>query len=126
MAFYLLREIEEAGIGGGEDACEAVGVLRDHLVFEKIGYLRVLARQGKLDLAAFLRVHCEEALVRENDVVYLQGCWTFPIGHGGRLALRNGKKLEKWEREFFKRNPELVNPPVELSDAEREILSKWT
>ena len=34
-----------------------------------------------------------DALVRENDVVYLQGCWTFPIWHGGRLALRNGKQL---------------------------------
>ena len=43
-----------------------------------------------------------------------------------REKLRSGKKLEKWEKEFFRRNPDLVNPPVELSDAEREILSKWT
>lgn len=33
------------------------------------------------------------ALVRKCDVVYLQGCWTFPIWHGGRLALRHGKRL---------------------------------
>ena len=43
-----------------------------------------------------------------------------------REKLRSGKKLEKWEREFFKRNPDLVNPPVELSGAEKEILSQWT
>ena len=43
-----------------------------------------------------------------------------------REKLRSGKKLEKWEKEFFRRNPDLVNPPVELSDAEKEILSKWT
>lgn len=33
------------------------------------------------------------ALVRECDVVYLQGCWTFPIWHAGRLAMRYGKRL---------------------------------
>ena len=43
-----------------------------------------------------------------------------------REKLRSGKKLEKWEKEFFRRNPDLVNPPVELSDAEKAILSKWT
>ena len=43
-----------------------------------------------------------------------------------REKLRSGKKLEKWEREFFRRNPDMVNPPVELTGAEREILSKWT
>ena len=42
-----------------------------------------------------------------------------------REKLRSGKKLEKWEKEFFRRNPDLVNPPVTPSDAEREILSKW-
>ncbi len=43
-----------------------------------------------------------------------------------REKLRSGKKLEKWEKDFYRRNPELVDPPVELSDTEREILSKWT
>ena len=42
-----------------------------------------------------------------------------------REKLRSGKKLEKWEREFFRRNPDLVNPPVELTDAEKEILKDW-
>ena len=42
-----------------------------------------------------------------------------------REKLRSGKKLEKWEKEFFRRNPELVNPPVKLTDAEQEILSAW-
>ena len=42
-----------------------------------------------------------------------------------REKLRSGKKLEKWEKEFFRRNPDLVNPPVELTEAEREILSRW-
>ena len=42
-----------------------------------------------------------------------------------REKLRSGKKLEKWEREFLKRNPNLVNPPAALSSAEKDILSKW-
>ena len=42
-----------------------------------------------------------------------------------REKLRSGKKLEKWEKEFFRRNPDLVNPPVELTDAEKEILKDW-
>lgn len=33
------------------------------------------------------------ALVNECDAVYLQGCWTFPIWHAGRLAIRYGKRL---------------------------------
>ncbi len=43
-----------------------------------------------------------------------------------REKLRTGKKLQKVESEFYRRNPDLVDPPVELSDTEREILSKWT
>ena len=42
-----------------------------------------------------------------------------------REKLRSGKKLEKWERDFLKRNPALVNPPAALTTSEQEILSKW-
>ena len=42
-----------------------------------------------------------------------------------REKLAKGKKLEKWERDFLKRNPSLVNPPTTLSSAEKDILSKW-
>ena len=43
-----------------------------------------------------------------------------------REKLKTGKKLEKWEREFYRRNPELVDPPKSLTSAEQEILSKWS
>ena len=42
-----------------------------------------------------------------------------------REKLRSGKKLEKWEKDFYRRNPDLVSPPVELTDAEKEILKDW-
>ena len=42
-----------------------------------------------------------------------------------REKLARGKKLEKWERDFLKRNPSLVNPPSVLSSVEKDILSKW-
>ena len=42
-----------------------------------------------------------------------------------REKLRSGKKLEKWERDFLKRNPSLVNPPSALTVSEQEILSNW-
>ena len=42
-----------------------------------------------------------------------------------REKLARGKKLEKWEKEFYHRNPDLVNPPAALSSAEKDILSKW-
>ena len=42
-----------------------------------------------------------------------------------REKLARGKKLEKWERDFLKRNPSLVKPPAALSSAEKSILSKW-
>ena len=42
-----------------------------------------------------------------------------------REKLRTGKKLEKWERDFLKRNPDLVRPPAALTSAEEEILSAW-
>ncbi len=42
-----------------------------------------------------------------------------------REKLARGKKLEKWERDFMKRNPALVKPPSALTASEQEILSKW-
>ena len=42
-----------------------------------------------------------------------------------RERLRSGKKLEKWEKEFYHRNPDLVRPPAALTSAEEEILSAW-
>ncbi len=43
-----------------------------------------------------------------------------------REKLRTGKKLEKWERDFYKRNPDLVQPPVRLTEAETAFLKEWT
>jgi hypothetical protein len=43
-----------------------------------------------------------------------------------REKLRAGKKLEKWEKDFYRRNPDLVSPPTVLSPAEKEMLSAWT
>ena len=42
-----------------------------------------------------------------------------------REKLRTGKKLEKWERDFLRQNPDLVNPPVRLTDAETAFLKDW-
>ena len=42
-----------------------------------------------------------------------------------REKLARGKKLEKWEKEFYHRNPDLVRPPAALTSAEEEILSAW-
>lgn len=38
----------------------------------------------------------------------------------------NGKKLEKDEREFYKRNREAIDLKVSLNFAEKEILKEWT
>ena len=42
-----------------------------------------------------------------------------------REKLRSGKKLEKWERDFLRQNPDLVNPPARLTDAETALLKDW-
>ena len=42
-----------------------------------------------------------------------------------REKLRTGKKLEKWERDFLRQNPDLVNPPARLTDAETALLKDW-
>ena len=42
-----------------------------------------------------------------------------------RDKLSRGKKLEKWERDFLRQNPDLVQPPVRLSAAETALLKGW-
>ena len=42
-----------------------------------------------------------------------------------REKLRSGKKLEKVEREFYRRNPDLVDPPKALTSAEKDLLKDW-
>ena len=42
-----------------------------------------------------------------------------------REKLRTGKKLEKVEREFYRRNPNLVDPPKALTSAEKDLLKNW-
>ena len=43
-----------------------------------------------------------------------------------RKKLKTGKKLEKFEREFYRENRELVDfSEPELTDAEKEILAAW-
>ncbi len=43
-----------------------------------------------------------------------------------REKLRTGKKLEKHEREFLKRNRDLVVLPARLSAREESLLKEWT
>ncbi len=43
-----------------------------------------------------------------------------------REKLKTGKKLEKYEREFLRRNRDLVLLPSRCSTAEQEILKDWT
>lgn len=43
-----------------------------------------------------------------------------------REKLRTGKKLEKEEREFLRRNRDLVILPARLSDREQILLKEWT
>ena len=42
-----------------------------------------------------------------------------------RKKLRKGKKLEKYEREFYRDNRELVDFKIQETDVEREILEAW-
>ena len=42
-----------------------------------------------------------------------------------REKLRTGKKLEKWERDFLRKNPDMVQPPVRLTNAETALLKDW-
>ena len=43
-----------------------------------------------------------------------------------REKLRSGKKLEKVEREFYRRNPDLVDPPKALTSIEKDLLKNWS
>ena len=43
-----------------------------------------------------------------------------------REKLRSGKKLEKYEREFYRRNPDLVDPPKALTSIEKDLLKNWS
>ena len=43
-----------------------------------------------------------------------------------REKLRTGKKLEKEEREFLRRNRDLVILPARLSEREESLLKEWT
>ena len=82
-----------------------------------------------------------------SDVNRVAGCeiralsfchwWTFiswfnAIGDGQlatvvyvREKLRKGKKLEKWEQEFYKENRAKIEFKVKYTAAENEILSQW-
>ena len=43
-----------------------------------------------------------------------------------RDKLKNGKKLEKWERNWYRHNRDLVDLPMKFSDSEKAILEEWT
>ena len=43
-----------------------------------------------------------------------------------REKLKAGKKLEKWERNWYQRNRDLVDLPMKFSDTEKAILEEWT
>ena len=82
------------------------------------------------------------------DVNKVSGCeiralpfchwWTFigwfrSIGEGQlstvvsiREKRRKGKKLEDWEKEFYRENREKVDFKTQYSDADEAILSRWT
>ena len=39
---------------------------------------------------------------------------------------RTGKKLEKWEREWYRKNRDLVDLPMKYSESEKALLEEWT
>ena len=43
-----------------------------------------------------------------------------------REKLKTGKKLEKWERNWYRKNRDLVDLPMKFSDSEKAILEEWT
>ena len=43
-----------------------------------------------------------------------------------REKLRSGKKMEKWERNWYRRNRDLVDLPMKYSDNEQALLKEWT
>ena len=43
-----------------------------------------------------------------------------------REKVRTGKKLEKWEREWYRKNRDLVDLPMKYSESEKALLEEWT
>ncbi len=43
-----------------------------------------------------------------------------------REKVRTGKKLEKWEREWYWKNRDLVDLPMKYSESEKALLEEWT
>ena len=78
--------------------------------------------------------------VAGNDVRGMKFChwWTFMswfngIGEGQlstivsiREKLRKGKKLEKWERDFYRENRSKIDFKRRYTSAEEELLKEWT
>ena len=43
-----------------------------------------------------------------------------------RDKLRTGKKMEKWEKAWYRKNRDLVDLPMKFSDNEPTLLKEWT
>ena len=43
-----------------------------------------------------------------------------------REKLRSGKKMEKWEKAWYRKNRDLVDLPMKFSKKEIELLEEWT
>ena len=43
-----------------------------------------------------------------------------------REKTKSGRKLEKWEREWYRKNRDLVDLPMKYSESEKKLLEEWT
>ena len=43
-----------------------------------------------------------------------------------REKTKTSKKLEKWEREWYRKNKDLVDLPMKYSESEKALLEEWT
>jgi hypothetical protein len=43
-----------------------------------------------------------------------------------RAKLKAGKKLEKWEQSWYRKNKDLVDIPMKYSEREKSLLEEWT
>ena len=43
-----------------------------------------------------------------------------------REKTKTGRKLEKWEREWYRKNRDLVDLPMKYSESEKKLLEEWT
>ena len=43
-----------------------------------------------------------------------------------REKTKTGRKLEKWEREWYRKNRDLVDLPMKYSESEKALLEEWT